>query len=121
MRAWPTKKVPDLPRSDTPNAPADSVERPFGLDGAITVIAGMPRVEYMLRRLLALRLSGSTGYFDDGELQDNSKRPSIDFLRDHPKDIDLKLAERRRIARDELATKAKDIGNAGGPKDWDRW
>jgi hypothetical protein len=62
---------------------------------ASTVIEEMPRVEYMLRRLLALRLFGSTGYFDDGELQDNSKTPSIDFLRDHPKDIEIKLAERR--------------------------
>jgi hypothetical protein len=74
---------------------ASSMDCRVGLDDARTVIAGMPRVEYMLRRLLALRLFGSTGYFDDGELQDNSKRPSIDFLRDHPKDIELKLAERR--------------------------
>ena len=79
----------------TTNPEGRSFERPVGLDDARTAIAGMPRVEYMLRRLLALRLFGSTGYFDDGELQDNSRRPSIDFLRDHPKDIELKLAERR--------------------------
>lgn len=57
-------------------------------------IAGMPRTEYLLRRLLAHRLAGVRGYFDDGELQDSSRAPAIDYLRDHPKDIELKLIER---------------------------
>lgn len=58
------------------------------------VISEMPRVEYLLRKLLAHRLTGPLGYYDDAELQDNSQLPFIDFLRDHPKDIELKLAER---------------------------
>jgi hypothetical protein len=54
----------------------------------------IPRVEFLLRRLLAHRLAGSKGYYDDGELQDSSRFPFIDYLRDHPEDIELKLAER---------------------------
>ncbi len=67
-----------------------------GLGGVVPerAIAGMPRTEYLLRRLLAHRVAGAGGYFDDGELQDNSRLPFIDFLRDHPKDIELKLIER---------------------------
>jgi hypothetical protein len=52
------------------------------------------RVELLLRRLLAHRVAGPLGYYDDGELQDGTDTPSIDFLRDHPKDIELKLIER---------------------------
>lgn len=57
------------------------------------------RVELLLRRLLAHRVAGHLGYYDDGELQDGTDTPSIDFLRDHPKDIELKLFERGKKAR----------------------
>ncbi len=65
-------------------------------------IAAMSRTEYLLRRLLATRLSGRMGYFDDGELQDNSRLPAIDYLRDHPKDIELALAQRSIQSQDGL-------------------
>ena len=50
--------------------------------------------EHKLRRMLAYRIAGHLGYYDDGELQDNSQHPSIDFLRDTPDDIERKLRER---------------------------
>ena len=53
-----------------------------------------PEVERKLRRLLAIRVAGAALYGDDGELQDNSVRPFIDFLRDSPDEISAKLMER---------------------------
>ena len=32
-----------------------------------------------LRRLLCFKIAGSKGYYDDGELQDNTEKPFIDF------------------------------------------
>lgn len=54
----------------------------------------MPMVERLLRKLLAHQVAGTRGYYDDGELQDNNEVPSIDFLRDHPNDIEMKLFRR---------------------------
>jgi hypothetical protein len=49
----------------------------------------------LLRQILALRVSGcSQLYTDDGELQDNSERPFIDYKRDSATDIQRKLQER---------------------------
>ena len=47
-----------------------------------------------LRRLLAVRVAGASLYADDGELQDNTQHPCIDFFRDTPADIQRKLQER---------------------------
>lgn len=48
-----------------------------------------------LRQLLAIRVAGLTGlYTDDGELQDNSQSPAIDFKRDRVEVIRQKLIER---------------------------
>jgi len=57
-----------------------------------------PEVERKLRRLLAIRVSGAALYGDDGELQDSSVRPFIDFLRDSPDEISAKLIERNYAA-----------------------
>lgn len=65
------------------------------------------RTDYLLRRLLAIRIAGPLGYFDDGELQDNSRLPHIDFLRDSPKDIELKLAERAARVEPNLTSRGK--------------
>jgi hypothetical protein len=49
----------------------------------------------ILRELLAIRVSGMAGlYADDGELQDNSVFPAIDFKRDTAQEIRRKLRER---------------------------
>lgn len=47
-----------------------------------------------LRALLALRIGGVSLYTDDGELQDNTVTPCIDFLRDTVPAIKRKLRER---------------------------
>lgn len=57
----------------------------------------------LLRRMLALRASGiSQLYTDDGELQDSSERPFIDYKRDSAVEIQRKLHERAtaRLARE---------------------
>lgn len=50
--------------------------------------------EHLLRLMLAIRVAGPTLYADDGELQDNSVQPFIDFKRDSAKEIERKLMER---------------------------
>jgi hypothetical protein len=56
-----------------------------------------------LRRLLAVRVSGASLYTDDGELQDNSQRPFIDYYCDSPAEIHRKLQERAKRKHDEMA------------------
>lgn len=57
----------------------------------------MSETEHHLRLLLARRVAGVIkGYFDDGEMQDNSVSPMIDFLRDTPRDIENKIFIRAR-------------------------
>jgi hypothetical protein len=47
-----------------------------------------------LRQLLAVRVAGARLYADDGELQDASELPAIDFKRDTPGEISRKLTDR---------------------------
>ena len=47
-----------------------------------------------LRRMLAIAIAGAHLYGDDGELQDSTSFPYIDFLRDSPDLILKKLEER---------------------------
>lgn len=47
-----------------------------------------------LRFLLACRVAGPLMYTDDGEMQDNSEFPSIDFKRDPVSEIQEKLMAR---------------------------
>lgn len=54
----------------------------------------MPDTELKLRRLLAFSYGGPALYADDGELQDGSELPAIDFLRDSPDTIRHKMQER---------------------------
>lgn len=50
--------------------------------------------ERILRELIANRVAGHKLYRDDGELQDNSEVPYIDFKRDSARQIDEKLSKR---------------------------
>lgn len=52
--------------------------------------------EMRLRRLLAVAYSGSKLYTDDGELQDGSTLPVIDFKRDTVDEIEEAITERGR-------------------------
>lgn len=54
----------------------------------------------MLRESLAFAYSGRNLYGDDGELQDNSELPCIDYVRDDVSEIRRKIRERgaKRIA-----------------------
>jgi hypothetical protein len=54
-----------------------------------------------LRLMLATSIAGSSGYFDDGEMQDSSRMPMIDFKRFTPDQIRDALAERAAIALKE--------------------
>jgi hypothetical protein len=48
----------------------------------------------MARLLLALAYAGPGFYHDDGELQDNTSQPAIDFKRDSIMDIKSKIEQR---------------------------
>ena len=53
------------------------------------------KTERQIRRMFCVTYaSTSSPYMDDGEAQDNSMRPYIDFLRDSPEEIQSKMTER---------------------------
>lgn len=56
----------------------------------------------ILRELLAVRVTGAALYTDDGELQDASQHPVIDFRRDSAADLRRKLQERA-MAQSDVA------------------
>lgn len=62
-----------------------------------------------LRKLLAVYVAGPMLYADDGELQDSSAMPRIDFTRDTPDEIGRKLRERalNRMSNAELHEAAR--------------
>lgn len=60
--------------------------------------AGMTDDEKHLRRMLCAAHAGALAYMDDGEASDSRMHPTIDFLRDSPKDIQRKIWERNRAA-----------------------
>lgn len=60
--------------------------------------AGMTDDEKHLRRMLCVAHAGALAYMDDGEASDSRMHPTIDFLRDSPKDIQRKIGERNRAA-----------------------
>ena len=61
--------------------------------------AAMRADDYRLRAMLAFRCAGPSLYGDDGELQDCSVLPHIDFKNDSPSEISRKLIKR---ANDKL-------------------
>lgn len=56
--------------------------------------AGLSETERDLRRLLCLVYAGASAYMDDGEASDSREHPGIDFMRDSPKDILMKMQQR---------------------------
>jgi hypothetical protein len=54
----------------------------------------MTETERQLRILLAAYAGDISMYRDDVEMNDASAFPHIDFMRDHPTDITLKLIDR---------------------------
>ena len=69
-----------------------------------------------LRFMLAVRVAGSALYGDDGELQDNSTYPQIDFKRDSVEEIESKLIERgtRRFVQDMNALASQPAQQQAG-------
>lgn len=63
-----------------------------------------------LRCMPALQIAGHLLYADDGELQDNTMHPWIDFKRDTIADISIKLSERARIKLTSIKAQV--------PRDW---
>lgn len=82
---------------------------------------GMPTSadERKLRRMYAVRVGMPGLYMDDGEASGAEHGIVIDFMREPVADIVAKVLALE-VARHECASRAH-IGNAGGPKDWDRW
>jgi hypothetical protein len=66
------------------------------------------REAQVLRRLLAYRVAGAKLYADDGELQDNTTWPHIDFRRDSVDTIENKLGDRTRAAFAKLTPEQID-------------
>ena len=61
------------------------VDRGIGWQADATQTLREQAVEIQqLRQLLAVRVAGALLYADDGELQDNTQHPCIDFRRDAP-------------------------------------
>lgn len=58
------------------------------------VISDLMAENRELRRIYCLNVAGARAYMDDGEAQDGTERPHIDFLRDSLGEIQAKLAER---------------------------
>jgi hypothetical protein len=54
----------------------------------------MPQEEFSLRLMLCMAYAGSGAYTDDGEMQDNSSLPFIDFRRDSAAEIQRKIIQR---------------------------
>lgn len=50
--------------------------------------------ERAIRELLCIAYAGALAYMDDGEAQDNSVNPGIDFIRDSAAEINRKMRER---------------------------
>lgn len=73
---------------------AELIEDAVEMEGGRHLMRVLLDDTLLLRKLLALRYAGTNLYADDGELQDNSELPSIDFLRDAPHAIHRKMIER---------------------------
>lgn len=76
-----------------------STTTPAGADKATDEL---PHAEQVLRRLLAYRVAGARLYADDGELQDNTAQPCIDFRRDSVDAIETALGQRSLAAFNAL-------------------
>lgn len=73
----------------------------------------MTRDEQTLRRLLAYRVAGALLYADDGELQDNSTFPYIDFKRDPVSVIEQKLIDRTILEQGRAAAAGASARKGG--------
>lgn len=51
----------------------------------------LSETERELRRMLCVQYAGVAAYMDDGEAQDSREMPTIDFMRDSPKEIQAKM------------------------------
>jgi hypothetical protein len=81
-------------------------------------LEGLVRDNRVLRVTLALQVSGTNLYGDDGELSDCSEHPFIDYKRDSLQEIGLKLRERstrRASLGEQQAPQWRDIATA--PRD----
>ena len=58
-----------------------------------------------LRKLLAFAIGGSNLYLDDGEFQDGSQFPIIDFIRDSVEEIEKSIHRRNEIRYQKLVNK----------------
>jgi hypothetical protein len=73
-------------------------------NGQDNEIEALDKENKIFRRLLAMSYSGPSLYHDDGELQDNSAAPFIDFRNDSAEEIEEKIHIRGLNAlKEELA------------------
>lgn len=97
-----------FPQTDTAQLESEAAET---IESLRAEVARLKEEQEKLRYLLAIIYCPGPGlYHDDGELQDATTRPHIDFRRDHPNEIEQKMLERgkRKIADQQLAAATKD-------------
>lgn len=83
------------------------------------IIHELGNENHALRRMLCLAHAGAGAYLDDGEIQDNTKHPAIDWKRDTLDKIKFKLHERARLAfKSDPMKSAKD--NQEAHTEWSR-
>ena len=80
------------------------------LDEARAVVERLRGDDWTLRMLLAIRVAGAGLYRDDGELQDNTAWPLIDFKRDPASVIRDKIYKRGEAAIAALAVQPASDG-----------
>lgn len=89
-----------------------TVEQSFVLKVPSRSHAELLRENRELRRLLCVTIAGSKAYMDDGEAQDSSVLPFIDFMRDPVDRIEAALRERQIRILTGLITTSEGGNNA---------
>lgn len=98
----------DMVLIDGPHTQFAGLKAEHGM--AMGLLEGLQKDNDELRELLAIRVAGHVGlYRDDGELQDSTALPYIDFKRDSVEAIGRALIERGQLAYEER----KRLHNAG--------
>ena len=106
-----TDEWSDLPKTEVPMwlAHIEYRRHPECCHGvaASSQPAEMTDDEKLLRRMLCVAYAGALAYMDDGEASDSRMHPTIDFMRDSPKDIPRKILDRNRVHRSPYCVSSK--------------
>ena len=103
IRAW-QQQIAEAPPSASANLLVAKRLLAHGAE-ALSELARLRAENEALRDLLCSAHAGALAYRDDGEMQDNTARPCIDFKRYTPEQIRAALRNRR---REEAARAARE-------------